>query len=111
MANQMTSVDIAGMQAAQTSFQNALDQVNTAYNNMSEQQGALAANWSGETSSKFGMALEKWLEDFQIVQKELASIIDTLGTNTGVYANTEDESTQMANAFANGMSTQAGLGI
>jgi len=63
MAGQ-TSVDVQGMTAAQANFQNALDQVNTAYSNMTEQQSTLAANWTGETAATFGNALNQWLEDF-----------------------------------------------
>jgi WXG100 family type VII secretion target len=106
-----TSVDIQGMTAAQGNFQNALDQVNTAYSNMQEQQSTLQANWTGETASTFGNALSQWLEDFNTVKQQLAKITETLSQNTGVYANTNEGSQQMAGSFANGLSGVAGLGI
>jgi WXG100 family type VII secretion target len=99
------------MVAAQGNFQNALDQVNTAYSDMSEQASTLAANWAGETASKFGIALTQWLDDFGIVQQQLSTILQTLSSNTGVYANTNQGSQEMADSFANGMSGVAGLGI
>lgn len=105
------SVDVQGMIGAQGNFQNALDQVNTAYGDMREQQGTLAANWAGETASTFGQALEQWLEDFNVVKQQLTSILDTLSQNTGVYANTNEGSQQMAASFVNGMSGVTGLGI
>jgi WXG100 family type VII secretion target len=99
------------MIAAQGNFQNALDQVNTAYNDMTEQQSTLAANWTGETASTFGVALAQWLDDFNVVRKELTKILETLSHNTGVYANTNEGSQQMATSFAHGLSGVAGLGI
>jgi WXG100 family type VII secretion target len=93
---QPTSVDIAGMTAAQQNFQNAVDQVNTAYQAMETQQSALVAAWTGETSTAFGQALTKWLEDFGVVRTQLGTILETLSANTGVYANTNEEATTTA---------------
>ncbi|HEY6494974.1 MAG TPA: WXG100 family type VII secretion target [Trebonia sp.] len=93
---QPTSVDIAGMTAAQQGFQNAVDEVNTAYNAMESQQSALAAAWTGETSTAFGQALSRWLEDFGVVRTQLINILETLSANTGVYANTNEEATNTA---------------
>jgi WXG100 family type VII secretion target len=109
--NAQTSVDVAGMTAAQSNFQSALDQVNTAYTDMTEQQSTLAANWTGETSSTFGQALASWLEDMSVVQSNLSTILEALSSNTGVYANTNEQSTQMANSFKTGMSGVQGLGF
>ena len=81
---------------AQTHFQNAVDQVNTAYNAMQTQQEALAASWTGETSTAFGQALNEWLDDFGIVRTQLISILETLSQNTGVYANTNEEASNIA---------------
>lgn len=111
MAGQITSVDLAGMTTAQASFQNALDQVNTAYNNMSEQRYTLASNWTGETASAFGNALDQWLQDFSVVQSQLTRILETLSANTGVYARTNEGSQQLAASFAGGLSGMPGLGI
>lgn len=111
MAGQTTSVDVQGMTAAQATFQNALDQVNTAYSSMTEQQATLAANWYGETASAFGGALDQWLQDFSTVRAQLTKILETLSANTGVYANTNDGSQQMAASFSSGLSGVSGLGI
>jgi uncharacterized protein YukE len=97
------------MKAAQGHFQNALEQVNTAYTNMSEQQGTLAANWTGEASSSFGRALTTWLDDLGIVRSQLILILEKLAANTGVYTNTNEGSSQMANAFLQGLPGLAGL--
>ena len=109
--NASTSVDVAGMTSAQSNFQSALDQVNTAYTDMTEQQSTLTANWTGETSSMFGQALSQWLEDMNVVQTNLSSILEALSQNTGVYANTNEQSSQMANSFKSGMSGVQGLGF
>jgi WXG100 family type VII secretion target len=111
MAGQSTSVDVQGMAAAQSNFQNALDQVSTAYSNMSDQQSTLQANWTGETASTFGVALSQWLEDFSTVKAQLTNILETLSANTGVYTNTNEGSQQMAASFSNGMSGLTGLGV
>lgn len=111
MTTPNTSVDVQGMTAAQGNFQNALDQCNTAYSNMTEQQSTLAANWTGETASAFGQALNQWLEDFNTVRTQLSRITETLSTNTGVYSNTNEQSQQMASSFASGMSGVQGLGF
>jgi WXG100 family type VII secretion target len=111
MASNPTSVDIQGMTTAQGNFQSALDQVNTAYSNMTEQQSTLAANWTGETASTFGGALNQWLDDFNTVKTQLSNMLETLSQNTGVYTNTNEGSQQMASSFTSGMSGVTGLGI
>jgi WXG100 family type VII secretion target len=99
------------MTGAQKNFQKALDEVNTAYNNMTEQQSALAANWTGETASTFGQALNQWLEDFNTVRTQLTKILEALSANTGVYANINEQSQQMAGSFQSGLSGVQGLGF
>lgn len=111
MTTPNTSVDVQGMTAAQQNFQSALDQVNTAYTNMTEQQSMLAANWTGETASTFGQALNQWLEDFSTVRTQLTRILEALSSNTGVYANTNEQSQQMAGSFQSGLSGVQGLGF
>jgi WXG100 family type VII secretion target len=106
-----TSVDVQGMIAAQGHFQNALDQVNTAYTQMAEQQSMLQANWIGETASAFGMALSQWLDDLSVVRAQLGGMVESLSQNTNVYANTNEGSQEMATSFANGLSGVPGLGI
>src|ERR1700722_4200780 len=98
-----TSVDVQGMVTAQGYFQTALEQCNTAYGNMTEQQSTLAGNWSGEAASTFGVALTNYLEDFSSVISALSAMLETLSQNTGVYANTNEGSSQMAGAFLNGV--------
>ncbi|WP_194915233.1 WXG100 family type VII secretion target [Catenulispora rubra] len=96
MATPNTSVTVDGMQLAQQDFQDALAQVNGAYQAMSEQQATLAANWSGEAASSFGTALATYLDDLQVVQSQLALILEKLSTQTGVYANTHQQSLETA---------------
>jgi WXG100 family type VII secretion target len=110
MADPSTSVDIPGMKAAQGRFQDALGQVNTAFNDMSEQQSNLQTNWVGETASSFGTALTQWLDNFQVVQTQLTNVLDALSSATGVYANTDATSQDMANVFKNSLSGVPGLG-
>jgi WXG100 family type VII secretion target len=107
----LTSVDLPGMTAAQPTFEQALGMLNTAYSDMSEQQANLAAHWQGETSSAFGAALSAWLDDMHTVRQQLARIVETLAKHTGLYANTQESSQQVATAFQNGMSGITGLGI
>jgi WXG100 family type VII secretion target len=104
-----TTVSIPGMVRAQGDFQTALEQVNTAYGDMAEEQATLAANWTGESASRFGVALSSWLDDLKVVQSGLALILEKLASNTHVYANTDEGSTQMAGAFQKGLSGLQGL--
>ncbi len=98
-----TSVSVEGMVAAQGHFQTALDQCNTAYSSMSEQQSTLAGNWTGEAASAFGQALTNYLDDLQTVRTQLSTITEALSANTGVYSNTNEGSTQLAQSFATGL--------
>jgi WXG100 family type VII secretion target len=105
----ITSVSVQGMITAQGHFQNAVDTCNTAYNNMSEQQATLAANWTGEASSAFGQALNQYLEDLGNVRTQLSTMLETLSANTGVYSNTSEQSTDLANAFSTGLPGLTGI--
>ena len=98
-----TSVTVSGMQAAQGNFQNALDQMNTSYNQMDEQRSTLAANWTGESSSLFGQALGTWLDDLNAVRTQLNNVLTQLETNTGIYNRTNDMQNQTASSFAKGL--------
>lgn len=109
MAAQPTSVDVHGMISAQSDFQNALDQVNTALNDMTEEQTTLMANWTGEAATSFGQALGTYLGDLGVVQQQLGIMLESLSTHTGIYANTHEESQQMASAFQQGLSGLQGL--
>lgn len=103
------SVDTEGMMRASQRFQDALDGVNTVLRDMDEQRQTLMANWSGETSSAFGNALDTWLDQFTDVQKQLVNVMAALGKTTNVYANTNEQSQDVANAFLHGMSGLSGL--
>ena len=95
------SVDVEAMQRAEPIFQTALTDVHTVLQDMTTQQDTLAANWAGETASAFGQALTNWLNDMTAIQNALINLIDTMGQNTGVYANTQNESAQVQQAFTN----------
>ena len=41
--------------------------------------------------------------DLQIVRTQLSTMTETLSANTGVYTNTNEGSTQLANSFATGL--------
>lgn len=109
MATPNTAVDVQGMIGAQQDFQNALDQVNTAYGDMSEEQGTLAANWTGEAASTFGTALTAYLDDLGVVRSQLAAMCEKLSSHTGVYTNTHEQSNEMAGAFKGGLAGLQGL--
>jgi|SRR5579875_3488763 WXG100 family type VII secretion target len=109
MSSGHTSVDTSGMKLALNDFENALQQVNTAYSDMSEQQSTLAANWTGEAASTFGQALTQYLEDLSKVQSALRTMTETLEQNTGVYVNTNEGSSQLAQVFATGLPGLTGI--
>lgn len=108
-ANLPISTDIEAMKRAEPIFQTALSNVTTSLQNMEAQQETLAINWQGETATAFGQALTTWLGDMQAVQKALTNIIDVMGHNTGVYANTQEDSSQVQQAFTSGVQGLSGL--
>jgi WXG100 family type VII secretion target len=101
---QPSSVDVHGMVLAQGNFQNAIEQVNGAYNMMSGLQGQLQSAWFGETSTAFSNAITKWLEDCKVVNAQLQHILDTLSASTNVYANTNESAQHVAAKLASGLS-------
>jgi WXG100 family type VII secretion target len=106
------SVDVLGMSQAQNVMQEIYGQLNSAMQSMTEQQSTLAANWSGEASTSFGQALNNFIEDFNKINGALVGMMEALSQNTHIYVNTNDTSTQMAQAFTNntsGMITPASL--
>ncbi len=105
MTTPLTSVDIQGMIEIQPAFQNAVDEVNTTYTNMSEQINTLAANWTGDTANAFIAAAEQWLTDLEVVDQNLQLILEGLAHHTHIYANIHGQSQQVAQAFANGLTS------
>jgi len=89
------------MAAAQASITNGIDTSQSLYSNMSEQQSTLAANWTGETASAFGQAVEAWLSDFQTVITSLQSVQTAMNQNSGVYNTTQDNNQSAATTFSN----------
>ena len=98
-----TSVDIAGMQAAQASFQNAVGQCATALNQISDQQSQLAAIWTGDAATAFGQALTGFVADLTTVYTNLKMMNESLESNTGVYNNTSETTTSAATGFKSGL--------
>lgn len=99
-----TSVDVQGMQAAQQDFQQALDQLNSVYSAMTEEQDNLLANWSGMAASAFGQALGAWLDDLYQIRQELVVMTESLSTHTGIYSDANETSQQVVTAFHQGLS-------
>lgn len=97
------------MVAAQGTIQNGIDTCTGLFNSMTEQQGTLAANWTGETASAFGQALAAWLSDFQTVISSLQGFLTVMSQNTGVYTATDDANQQAAGNVANNMNPPVGL--
>jgi WXG100 family type VII secretion target len=93
--------------AAQASFQTAIDTAQSLFNSMTEQQTTLAANWTGETASAFGNAVEAWLNDFQTVNTALQGFLTTMNQTTGVYLTTQDANQQAASSILSDTSALA----
>lgn len=96
MAVQQTSVDLTGMKKAQTAFQDALDHTSRTYANVDGQVEALRASWTGQAATIYGSAMDKWLEDFNVVNNSLRTMLEKLAANTGVNANTHSDTEQQA---------------
>jgi WXG100 family type VII secretion target len=96
---QQTSVDKDGMVAAQGTFQTALDETSGAFASMDGQIEALRASWTGEAAVIYGNAMNRWLEDFNVVNQALQAMLEKLSVNTGVYAQVHENTQQQANAL------------
>jgi len=110
--NGFVATDVMGMAQAQNVMQEIYGELNTAMQNLSEQQSTLAANWSGEAQTAFGQALDNFIQDFGKINSALVGMMEALSQNTHIYVNTNDTSTAMAQAFTNntsGMITPASL--
>jgi WXG100 family type VII secretion target len=111
-SNGFVSTDVMGMAQAQNVMQEIYGELNSAMQALQEQQSTLAANWSGEAQTSFGQALGNFIEDFNKINGALVGMMEALAQNTHIYVNTNDTSTQMAQAFTNntsGMITPASL--
>ncbi|WP_371502788.1 WXG100 family type VII secretion target [Kitasatospora sp. NBC_00374] len=97
---QLTQVELQGMTAAQGSFQTALDEASNSYANVEGQVEALQASWRGQAASIYNQAMHDWLTDFQKLNGALATMLETLSANTHVYANTHEDTTQVAHQVA-----------
>jgi WXG100 family type VII secretion target len=92
------SVDLGGMQQAQSAFQDALDHASSAFSQMDGQIEGLQASWTGQAAQIFQNAMQQWLEDLSRVNSSLSTMLETLHNNTGVYANTHADTQQQANS-------------
>jgi WXG100 family type VII secretion target len=97
---QLTSVELQGMTAAQSTFQTALDDSTSSYSSIEGQIEALQASWTGEAASVYTQAMTQWLEDFRTVNQALSTMLEKLSQNTNVYANTHSDTEQAAQQVA-----------
>jgi WXG100 family type VII secretion target len=92
MAGGFASVDVQGMAQAQEQMQTIHGELNSAVQDLEEQQSTLAANWSGEAQSIFGQALQAFVDDFNQIINSLFIMMEVLSQNTQIYVNANDTS-------------------
>ncbi|MEU9133299.1 WXG100 family type VII secretion target [Kitasatospora sp. NPDC048540] len=109
MAQQLTQVELAGMTAAQGTFQNAVDSATSSYAQIEGQVEALHGSWQGEAATIYGQAMQEWLADFRSLNQALTKMLETLSANTHVYANTHQDTSQVAHQVAAQVSAGSGL--
>ncbi|MFI9274615.1 WXG100 family type VII secretion target [Kitasatospora sp. NPDC052896] len=110
MAEQLTQVELAGMTAAQHTFQNALDHASTSYAQVEGQIEALSASWTGQAANIYQQAMQEWLADFRTVNQALTTMLEKLGSHTNIYANTHQDTEQVASQVAQQISA-GGTGL
>lgn len=96
----LTSVELHGMTAAQSTFQTALDEATGSYAQMDGQIEGLRSHWSGDAANVYQNAMQEWLQDFDKVNQALRTMLERLAANTKVYADTHDETQQQAQQVA-----------
>ena len=103
----LTSVELQGMTAAQSTFQSALDEATSSYSQMDGQIEGLQASWTGDAASVYTQAMQQWLEDFNTVNQALRTMLEKLSANTNVYANTHENTQQVASQVAQAIGSGA----
>lgn len=98
-----TSVNVPGMAAAQAGLENCLGQCTSAYNNMTEQQSSLSANWTGQAATAFVQAVGNFLDDLNGVRTNLNNVISTMSANSGVYNAADNTTTSTATSYGSGL--------
>ncbi|MER8184560.1 WXG100 family type VII secretion target [Kitasatospora sp. NPDC094015] len=109
MAQQLSQVELAGMTAAQGTFQHAVDSATNAYANVEGQVEALAASWTGEAATIYHQAMQQWLADFRNLNQALTTMLETLAANTHVYADTHQNTSDVAHQVSQQISAGSGL--
>lgn len=104
-----TQVDIQGMVSAQGTFQSALDMTTSSYAQMDGQIVGLQASWHGDAASIYHQAMQEWLNDFNKVNSALQRMLETLSSNTNVYANVHSDTESTASRVASAMASGGGL--
>ncbi|MFD8542566.1 WXG100 family type VII secretion target [Streptomyces sp. NPDC059649] len=103
----LTAVELQGMTAAQHTFQTTLDEATSSYAQMDGQIEGLRASWSGQASTIYQGAMQAWLSDFTQVNQALRTMLEKLGQNTNIYADTHENTQQQANQVAQAMGSGA----
>jgi WXG100 family type VII secretion target len=102
-----TNVDIQGMVAAQSAFQSAVDDTSRTRTQMESQITSLVASWSGDAATAYLGAMTEWMSEYDRVCQALKSMLDTLSSNTGLYAGVHENTQSQAAAVAKSMATPA----
>lgn len=104
MAASPVSTTTEGMKQAGSHFEHAITSANNHLQQINSEMATLQASWRGDASVKFGQAMNDWEQQFDIIIKKLAQMLQVMGTNATVYTNTEEQALSTAGAWTGGLS-------
>ncbi|MCD0484105.1 WXG100 family type VII secretion target [Streptacidiphilus sp. ASG 303] len=94
MSSANTQVDLAGLGGATQDFENAHAEIVRTSTQMTSQIQALRSIWTGDASSIYLSAMEKWCESFNAIAADLESLTGNVNQTKALYSrvhsNTED---------------------
>jgi WXG100 family type VII secretion target len=100
---QQTTVDLAGMQRAESAFATAISNANTQADRVDNVSNNLNSQWKGQAASLYNGALGEWMTHFMACRKALTEMHQKLQQTTNQYTTTNTETIDGANQAKSAM--------
>jgi WXG100 family type VII secretion target len=104
-----TQVTLEGMRAAQSDFQNAIQNVTQEANKVDGINLSLNSSWRGSAASTYQAGLNEWLTNFLKARSALNAMFEKLQQTTGDYTSTHSDTSDQASKSHAELSAAPGL--
>lgn len=91
MATPNVQVSSQAMAQAEQRFVATYDHNKRIQTRILDELAILQSSWTGETATRFQQVMLEWNEQFEVVQRSLDTMIQTLGANRTQYERAEDD--------------------